>query len=258
MNNFMNYNFNIKNIVLATYVGKGQGSAVHQNRPSHGLALHLDGNKTYMFENSKNVTINKNNIIYMPKGSSYTVISHSKGDCYAINFDIDEAIDFEPFSFNTKNIQLFFDSFRHAEQIWRTKSHGFEMKCKSELYNILYNMQKEFELGYIQKSKAELIKPAIDFIHKNYTTDTITIPKLTQLCDISETYFRQIFIQCFGISPVKYINNLRITRAKELISSGIYSIHEAAELSGFKDDSYFSREFKKSLGASPSEYIKGV
>ncbi|MBQ8232699.1 MAG: helix-turn-helix domain-containing protein [Lachnospiraceae bacterium] len=50
----------------------------------------------------------------------------------------------------------------------------------------------------------------------------------------------------------KYINNLKISRAKELLSSGMYTVTQAAEMSGYTDVSHFSREFKKATGAAPS------
>lgn len=65
------------------------------------------------------------------------------------------------------------------------------------------------------------------------------------MCKITPEYFRKIFVQIYGTSPVKYISNLKLNRAKELLSSGIYTITDAAYNSGFNDSSYFSREFKK-------------
>ena len=59
--------FNIEKIVLACYVGKGMGMAVHRHRPSHGLALHTSGTKRYTFENGKILTVNQNDLIYLPK-----------------------------------------------------------------------------------------------------------------------------------------------------------------------------------------------
>ena len=71
---------------------------------------------------------------------------------------------------------------------------------------------------------------------------------------MSETYFRRIFSKNFGISPIRFINNLKIDRARELLASGLYTISNVAELSGFHDESYFSREFKKHSGKTPKEY----
>ena len=60
----------------------------------------------------------------------------------------------------------------------------------------------------------------------------------------------------FATSPVKYINNLKMARAKELLDSQFYSINDVCYLSGYNDESYFCREFKKHFDMTPSEYIR--
>lgn len=80
--------------------------------------------------------------------------------------------------------------------------------------------------------------------------------ELSQNANISYEYFRRIFENVYGVSPVKYLNKLRIDRAKELLNSGMYTVADAAFQSGFSDISYFSRFFKKETGLSPSEYKK--
>lgn len=74
------------------------------------------------------------------------------------------------------------------------------------------------------------------------------------MCGITPEYFRKIFKAYYGVSPLKYINALKITHAKELLDSGMYSVTEAALRSGYTDLSYFSREFKKETGNSPKYY----
>ncbi len=253
MKKFMEYNFNIEKITLACHVPRNGGAPIHKNRPSHGLAFHTNGERYYIFDDNK-ILAKANDIIYLPKNSDYIVQSTEPGECYAINFDVSEQISFNPFLLKIKNSNNFLDSFKHAERVWRTKKSGFELKCKSELYDIIYNLRKEYELGYVSKTISDIIKPAIDFIHREYTNDNLSIKYLSELCGISEAYFRRIFLRTYGITPLKYINNLKISRAKELIASGIYSIKEVTYLSGFHDECYFSREFKKSVGISPSEY----
>lgn len=250
---FMEYNFDINKIVLACFVPPNGGAPVHKNRSSHGLAFHPDGEREYVFQNMK-ILAKANDVVYLPKGSNYQVKKISPGACFAINFDTPEPLPFSPFVFKIKGANKFLDCFKSAELVWRTKTSGFEMKCKSELYNIIYHLRKEFELGYISKKYIESIKPAIDYIHMEYTNENISIPHLAQICNMSETYFRRLFKKACGTSPLQYINNLKITRAKEFLASGVYSVSEISELSGFHDESYFSREFKKATGMCPSEY----
>ena len=254
----MKYDFNIKKIVLACYVPKGSGKSLHQNRPSHGLAIHLEGNKSYLFSDGKELIVKANDIIYLPKHSTYTVSSTVPGDCYAINFDIDENISFSPFVVGAKNYIEITKHFQQASSVWAAKTNSFATKCKAELYNIIYAMHSEYFSEYIPKTKAEIIQPAIDYIHKNYTNEIISIDYLSKMCGITPEYFRKIFKSFYGISPIHYINNLKITRAKELLKSQMYSVANVSQLSGFNDTSCFSREFKKATGTSPSDYKKSI
>ena len=78
------------------------------------------------------------------------------------------------------------------------------------------------------------------------------------MCNITSEYFRKIFKGFYGVSPVRYINNLKITMAKELLESKMYSVTEAANQAGYTEMAHFSREFKSSTGISPSEYKKSA
>lgn len=253
MNNFMNYNFIINRISLSCYVTPDNATPVHNNRKNHGIVFYPEGNCTFNFQN-KSIYIKPNSFLYLPKNSSYVVSSPVHSGCYAINFDIDENVSFEPFALTVKNASGFLELFKNSERTWSKRKAGFEMKCKSLTYDIIYQLVQKYNSGYISKSNSRLLTPALDYIHSKYTRDTIHIAYLAEICGISETYFRRIFHKAFGVSPVKYINNLKISRARDLIASDMYSINEVAELSGFHDESYFSREFKKATGLSPSAY----
>ena len=230
----------------------GEDAAIHTNRASHGLALHMSGDKKYTFEGKKILYTGKNDIIFMPEHSNYLVETQSSGDCDAINFKISDTVSFEPFVLNTCDFVT--DKFRSAEKAFRLKPSGYEMHCKAQLYSIICSMLGEYEKKYFPKSTERIIEPAIEYIHKNYTSKNISVEYLANLCGISTTYLRNIFLKCKNTTPIKYINGLKLSRAKELIVSGYYSIPKISELSGFGDESYFCRYFKKMTGMTATEY----
>lgn len=259
MQDFMNYDFNITDIKLAIYVEPGSGNLVHKNRASHGLAIATwNSSKVseYFFGDNKRISLEKNEIIYLPKGSDYVIRSDMPGDCYAINFDFSEERYFQPFSFKVKNSSRFIDKFRLAAELWTSKKIAFNMQCKALLYDIISSMQNEYSFKYMSNDTTALIKPAVDYVHSHYTDKDLNVTELSNICGISENYLRKIFNNVYGVSPKKFINNLKITYAKELILSGTYSVSEACVTSGYSDPSYFSRVFKKSFGVPPTEYYK--
>lgn len=254
MKDFMNHDFIIGEITFADVVRAGTGSCIHKNRQSHGLALFLGGKRTLFFDKKK-LVVGKNTIVYFPKGSNYIIKEQESFDCYAINFQMPDGAIFEPFSFNIININEYLECFKKARKNRMKNVIGSNAKIKAELYNIICNMQTEYGLPY---SNSAIIEPAVKYIHSNYYKENISISYLATLCGISEVHLRNTFTKKFALSPVRYINNLKLSRAKELLSSEFYTIGEVCFLSGYNDESYFSREFKKHFGITPSDFIKQI
>ena len=192
--------------------------------------------------------------MFLPKEEEYTVACTEFGETYSMNFELYEDIPLSPFVFRPKNATAFFEYFKAAEAAWRKKYTGYDMRLKAEAYNVICNMIKEYELEYVGKKGNDRLKPAISYIQNNYNKENISMLRLAELCGMSEVSFRKIFTNAMGITPLKYINNLKISTAKELLLSKSCTISKVAELSGFHCDSYFSREFKKHTGMSPLEY----
>ena len=257
MKELINASFSGLSVKVALFVPVGKGDAVHKKRAFHGLAFFTDATRVYKFENFGTLETGQNCIVYMPKGSSYVVETPTGSNtdgCFAINFDVDVPLDIPPFMFFPKNPSEMLLDFRSAENAWRTQFPGYYEKTAEKLYRIIGRMKAEMSAEYIPQSKNELISPALKYISENYNKETISITHLASLCGVSEVYFRKIFKNVYGTSPLKYINNLRLSRARDLIHSGLYSVSDAAFMSGFFDDSYFSREFKKEFGVSPKDF----
>jgi len=253
--NFFEYDFDIRDIVVACYVAPGGGDYVHNNRPSHGLAFKCRGESKYYFDDGTTITLKENEIIFLPRASSYRVEDIEIGDCYAINFQLPCDISFLPFLFKTKDSRAFFDMFSSAEKSWRTNKTAYKLKCKSLLYNILYKMQSE-QGDYLNSGKYERIAPIVAYINENYTEKALRVDELASMADMTPEYFRKIFNAKHGVSPCEYIRTLKLKRMAELLLSGMYTVSGAAMMSGFDDISYCSREFKKKYGVSPREYVK--
>lgn len=254
MINFMKHDFDIGKIELAMLVKAGTGSTMHKNRKSCGLAFFCGGERTFYFDKKK-IKVEKNTVVYFPKGSNYNIKEKCASDCYAINFQMTDEAVFEPFAIKVKNINSFLESFKNSSKIWEKKKVGYSAKIKSNLYNIIYNLQSESQLVY---KNLTVIQPAVDYIHSNYYKKNISVAYLASLCNISTVYLNNIFVNAFAMPPIKYINTLKMTRAAELLTSQMYTVSEVCFMSGFNDESHFSRAFKKQFGVAPRIYKKVI
>ena len=102
---------------------------------------------------------------------------------------------------------------------------------------------------------SSLISPALDYISE-FPDRQIRIEELAQMCHISETHFRRSFSECMNMTPVEYINWVRIKTACDELKKTNDSIGDIAVRTGFTTLSTFNRNFQKVIGISPHEWRK--
>ena len=104
-----------------------------------------------------------------------------------------------------------------------------------------------------KKADNDYIKTACDYIKENYSSE-ITVSYLAQLVCLNENYFIRIFRERLGVTPNKYILDLRLFHAKNMLLETDLSSKEIAFSCGFNTPSYFSSCFKKRYKKSPEKY----
>lgn len=116
--------------------------------------------------------------------------------------------------------------------------------------NIINNMQQE-NLTNISKH----IQMAIDYINENYQKK-LSLEDVSHYINLSVVHTSRLFKKETGKTILDYINEVKLTKAKQMLDSGKYKVYEVADELGFNTSHYFSTLFKKFTGVTPSEYLQ--
>jgi AraC-like DNA-binding protein len=243
--------------IVSSFHKKGKPYGKNESRLSHGFIFRQKGSASYFFKD-KTYTVSENSFIFLPKGSFYEYVNHNTEDSLytSINF---QATITEP-TVSVYPIDVFHSTsylMQNFSELWNFGTVSDKYNCLSLLYDLLSHISTFEHLKNEDKRKQELISPAIEYLKKHLYEENLKIDNLHRLCGISDTYFRRIFSQRFGMNPQSYVSTERITHAKSIIESGDYDdIKEISESVGYSDPLYFSKAFKKNYGMSPSAYEK--
>lgn len=96
----------------------------------------------------------------------------------------------------------------------------------------------------------ESMTRALKYMTMNYRKE-LTISSVAAHAKISERYLRKLFTQYMNLSPVDYLNQIRINKAIELLRITDLSVKEVCFECGFRSPQYFCRVFKQQVGVSP-------
>lgn len=117
------------------------------------------------------------------------------------------------------------------------------------------NKRKE-RIDYHSHQKKDLIFDALVYIEE-HLEEKIDFSRLAGRSFMSPPYFRMIFKDVTGLTPVEYLNRMRIVKSLEYLEREKCTIAEAAAKVGIYDANYYSRMFKKIMGYSP-RYFKSI
>ena len=128
---------------------------------------------------------------------------------------------------------------------------------QKQLYDYLSNLIEDACLEvntYQERSIRTDMLSALEYINSHYQEPELSVEQVSEVIHISPSYFSRMFREISELSFPEYVNNLRLNYASELLKTKRLSVKEVAQKAGFSGTSYFSAQFKKKYGISPSSY----
>ncbi len=155
---------------------------------------------------------------------------------------------------SSKYQELFLSVIREV-QLTRTSFEELSALYLKQLFILLKRIREEggFQKTEIQKE----MEKAVRFFHENLAKN-IQVEAYARQLHMSTCWFIRSFREYAGMPPGRYLTDIRIRKAKELLESTDYSIGEIGGITGYENPLYFSRIFKKTAGVSPAEYRKAA
>ena len=255
---FVNYDLNItvtKVVSALRLLNSPVDTTIFRyKRERWALVLKLSGKTIYSIDGAHFVS-DKYHPALLPKGCSYSWQCTEPGECIVIEFEAPEEYQ-KIFSFEITNNSLLTKNFLKVESLSYVQGANYKLECTCLLYEMIHFLLKSLNKEYITSDKKDILRPAIEYIAQNYYVNNITNDYLANLCSISTVYFRKTFEKIYGAPPIKYLNQLRIEKAKSILLSDYDSIGQVAKSIGYNSIYHFSKMFKLYTGQSPSEYTK--
>ena len=121
----------------------------------------------------------------------------------------------------------------------------------NQLIGLMYSLERNIQLGRNQ-AHVDMISRARLRIREALESD-LTIQQVAQDLGVSYSNFRKLFKEHTGMSPAIYQQDLRLQRAKELLTTTDLTIKEIAYRLNFESPDYFSYKFKAQTGRRPTE-----
>lgn len=139
---------------------------------------------------------------------------------------------------------------------------AYKDSCKAYITHLLIYLSRNHMAEALTSKEnaqrqAQLLRfnKVLLFIDENYSRP-ITNQELADIMYMSVGHFANLFNKIIGIAPQKYINHMRLDKAKELLLSKKYTTTQVASLVGFQDYNHFGRQFKKYFFCTPQEMLK--
>lgn len=220
-------------------------------KKSFRLVYVISGMAHFKFQH-KEYTVKSENILFLQPYEEYELRSES-----------DEPWSFTVISFslskndtNLENILLkvpvhgIKEAFKNADAAWKSRCPGYNIYIQSLVYSIIFEIISAKAVNEYQSS---FVNDVIQYMNSNYMSK-LTLDTLAKVSGYSTSYFKKRFSELTGISPMKYLNKIRLERAKDMLKAGLFSVGEISEACGFDNIYYFSNTFKKYFGVSPKNY----
>lgn len=264
---FIQYGYHEEELFLHTHADYHEltivlsGSATHiVNNERYiiqkGDVFVVGNNLAHGFENPHNFKIC--NIMYGPGLIDHTARDIKQCAGYHALFVLEPYLSKD--SHFTNRLRLPISTFESVNQLIASLVEEYESNhigrvtlLEALFLNLVVTLTRAYKLKEEPPHSLLNLALSLAYINKHYA-EPITIEMLAHYMHMSVRNYSRIFHQAYGVSPNNYIIQLRIQHAYALLRNPQLSVSEIAYLCGFQDSNYFSRQFKRSSGLTPTHY----
>lgn len=239
----------LDNIVLyhvkpTRFVWHGRGDRVNMhNREQHGIVIVQSGSYLYT-AGEERVISDPEHVIFLPKGASYVSRCLQEDCSLLINFDC-----------NLQNEPLCNFCLRTDAEIVslarRIGNESSNLRRMSLLYELLARI-----LDSNMKRGSSIIRRGVEYLDTHFDHPELKMSDAARQAAVSEVYFRKCFTETYGISPLRYVQQLRMKKAQQLLCEGRRTVEQIALECGYKGVYSFSNAFHRLTGFSPTGYAR--
>lgn len=227
--------------------------------PIERVVYMVRGNACFVLEN-KEFKVKERDMVFLSSETAYRSKWLENSEFIVIDLLLRD-IDGQPIRLGEEAGVLFNDIHNSYNGLLKelsdiaTSNDPFDwLKRLSISFKFLCQIARDTNRNVLDEHKRK-IRTGLAYLENNYNRD-FHVEELAKMCCLSIGSFRHSFAECTGMSPVEYRNKLRIQKAITLLKSGKHTVGEVAEAVGINDIKYFSKQFKKMTGVSPSIYKK--
>ena len=139
------------------------------------------------------------------------------------------------------------------------KEAYYRQAVQIEIISIIILLMREYlddtaERKSTENQQVKTVKETISYLQEHFL-EQITIDKLCAAIGYSKFYLCHSFKKMTGSTIIQYTNFLKCQHARSLLLDGNCNVSESAALSGFKNDSYFTKTYKAVFGRLPSDEL---
>lgn len=134
------------------------------------------------------------------------------------------------------------------------KKEGYEIILVNRLEELIVLLSRHYSNIKTTKAKALVrIGKVIDFLENNYA-ENIFIDDLSELANMSKRNFMRIFQGAVGLSPINYLKQIRLQKARFLLRESNHQVADISMMCGFTDSNYFIKCFRHAYGTTPHKF----
>lgn len=233
------------NEFMVVYSEKGRNEWM-ENRKCYGLSFCKSGRIVYEKDGVRTVS-DPGTAVLLPQGQTYYIHRTESGTFPVINFTCAEPFSIpEVVAIPLESPAIYLREFEIMQSLSIFRYNRLRML--GIFYGMLHRLVQE------TTEREGVLKPALDYLEQHYTDWDLSGEVLAEHAGISEVYMRQLFREQMGISPKRYILELRIERAKQLLWESRMAVQDIAAACGFGTANHFCRKFREMTGQTPGEY----